>query len=588
MTTGGQFLTLITGSETTFSPDNFSDIQKEFSRAAEDFARNEISPQSDTLEKFDRELTRKLIRSCGELGFLGLDVPEEYGGLGLDKVTSSIVVEKITEGRSQSFTVTFVAHSGIGTLPVVYFGNKEQKKKYLAKLANGEFLGAYALSEAGSGSDALSIHTEAHLSENGNYYVINGNKQFISNGGWADVLITFAKVNGTEMSGFIIDPKSEGITIHEEKNKLGLHGSSTCNIILENVKVPAENLLGKIGKGADIAFNTLNIGRFKLGAAVLGGCKTVIREASQYTLERRQFGQAVAGFEAIKKKIADMAIQTFALESIIYQTAHLLDQSISTVDPKSPAYSYEIANAIEKFALECSICKVVGSESYWHIADEGLQSLGGYGYIEDYPMARKLRDTRIDRIYEGTNEINRQIITGYLLKKTLVEELPIREKIKKLTTSGRVTIPTFKGDRLAREKRAVEAAKNLLLLLFNEAIIRFGQDLLNHEQLGELFSDMISDLFILDTTLSRIGQQEEQVSFPAERLHLGTVLTVEKMAGFAEKAKLMINGILSGDELDKFLSLIRIYERYLIIPADIFDLKNRIAEVVYQVKKYPF
>ncbi len=588
MITGGQFLTLVTGKETVFSPDDFSDTQMEFAKAAEDFAIKEISPQSNALENFDRDLTRKLIRKCGELGFLGLDVPEEYGGLGMDKVTSSIVADKMTEGKSQSFTVTFVAHSGIGTLPIVYFGNPEQKQKYLPKLASGEFLGAYALTEAGSGSDALSIHTDAHLSEDGSYYTINGNKQFISNGGWADVLITFAKIDGARMTGFIIDPRSEGISIHEEKNKLGLHGSSTCNIIMENVKVPAENLLGEIGKGANIAFNTLNIGRFKLGAAVLGGCRRVIKETTPYLLERRQFGQPLAGFEALKKKIADMVITTYALESIIYQTAHLLDQSISTVDPKSATYSSDIATAIEKFALECSICKVVGSESYWHTTDEGLQSFGGYGYMEDYPMARKLRDARIDRIYEGTNEINRQIITGYLLKKTLLEELPVREKLKKLTSSSRAKFPSFKGDELAREKVAAEAAKNLLLLLFNEALIRFGQDLLNHEQIGELFSDFISDLFLLHTTLSRIGQQQGQLSYRAERVNIGRVLTAEKMAGFVGKAHLIIHGILAGGELEQFLSLIKKYEKYMYIPVDIFELKNRIAEATFKEKKYPF
>ena len=588
MVTGGYFLTTSLKDSQVFSPEKFSDIQSEFAKATREFALQEILPQRDEIEKFNQELSLKLMKTAGGLGLLGVDVPEKYGGLAIDKVTSALVVENITRGRCASFTVTISAHTGIGTLPIVYFGTEEQKQKYLPKLTSGEWLSAYALTEPGSGSDALSIRTSAELSQDKKYYILNGNKQFISNGSWADILITFAKINGEKLTAFILDPKAEGITQHEEKNKLGLHGSSTSNIILENVKVPVENVLGVIGEGANIAFNSLDIGRFKLGAAVLGGCKNAVTECMKYALERKQFGQPVAHFDAIKKKIADMMVRTFALESIIYETAHLLDQSIAQVDENSKYYSKEVAAAIERFAVECSICKIYGSEAYWQTADDGLQIFGGYGFIEDYPMARALRDTRVDRIYEGTNEINRQIILGYIIKKTLMEELPIREKIKE-------TVQILNGKRvdvdestLTEQQRALAYAKHLTLYLLNKALIRYGQDLLNEQQVGEILSDMIIKIFLMNTTLSRIeqilatGQKETIFS------NITKVLIAEGSIEICGLAKRAITHIENPNQLDAALKGIRFFENQMDIKTDIISHKQNIADYLYRQQKYPF
>ncbi|RQW08536.1 MAG: acyl-CoA dehydrogenase, partial [Calditrichaeota bacterium] len=538
MRTGGDFLTTPAGKIEVFSPENFSEIHREFADTAEDFAVNEIRTKRDEIEQFDRDLTRKLMKMCGDLGFLAADIPEEYGGLSAGKVTAAILVEKISRGESESFTVTFSVHTGIGILPIVYFGSSEQKRNILPKLASGEWLSAYALTEAGAGSDALALRTQARLTEDKTHYILSGNKQFISNGQWADILITFARINDEQITGFLIDPHSSGITIHEEKNKLGLHGSSTCNIVLDNVRVPADHVLGEPGEGAKIAFNSLDIGRFKLGAAVLGGCKNILERAIRYSLERRQFGQAVARFDAMKKKTAEMLIGIYALESIIYETARCLDLSLETVDEQSSGYSGQAAAAIEKFAIECSICKIVGSETYWHIADEGLQMLGGYGYIEDYGIAGMLRDTRVDRIYEGTNEINRQVIVGYFLKKTLLEELPVREKINHIKSSGKFNFTEFEGKPLENEKKSLEAAKNLFFYLFNTGLVRYGQDLMSHQQITEMFSDMMSDIFLIQTTLARIeqqlqGEQDKDILFSVIR-----VMISEKMVEFYGKAQL--------------------------------------------------
>ena len=588
MFTGGAFLTTPIDERKVFCPETFSEMQQEFARAAEEFALNEILPRKKEIEKHDQQLSMQLIRSCGELGLLGVDVPETYGGLSMDKVTAALVAEKITYGQSESFMVTFSVQTGIGMLPIVYFGNETQRERFLPKLVSGEWLTAYALTEPGSGSDALSIRTVAHLSEDGKYYILNGNKQFISNGGWADLLITFAKVNGEKVTGFLIDPKSEGVIIHEEENKLGLHGSSTANIILENVKVPVENMLGEIGQGGHIAFNVLNIGRFKLGAAVLGGSKNALLESVKYALERRQFGQPIAQFEAIKKKIADMTIRSYALESIIYETAGLLDESIALVDENSPNYYFEVANAIEKIAMECSISKVYGSEVMWRNTDDGLQVFGGYGYIEDYPLAQMVRDTRVDRIYEGTNEINRLIITGYLLKKTLLEEVPIREKIKGIPDVLKGEFPNFANSPLAAEKSALEAARAFTLYVFNEALIRYGQDILNKQQVGEVISDMLINLFVGQTAVARISQHLKESSHPKELLAVAKVLIAEMMIEMNALGRKGLTGTLEGENLQRALADAQTFANYMLLPTNTFELKNEIADLVYRDGKYPF
>lgn len=588
MDTGGFFLVQSLKDHQAFGPEQFSEMQVEFGKAAEEFALQEILPRKSDIDRFDRELSLQLMKKCGELGFLGTDVPERYGGLELDKVTSALLVERITLGESASFTVTFSAHTGIGTLPLVYFGNEEQKKFYLPKLASGEWLSSYALTEPGAGSDALSIRTTATLSEDGKYYILNGNKQFISNGGWANLLITFAKINGEKLTAFLIDPLSEGVIRKEEKNKLGLHGSSTCNIILDQVKVPVENVLGTIGDGAAIAFNSLDIGRFKLGAAVLGGCKTTIRESIPYALERRQFGQPIAYFDAIRKKLADMLIRTFALESIVYETAHLLDESIAQVDEQSPTYSTDVAHAIERYAIECSVCKIYGSEALWQNADDGLQIFGGYGYIEDYPMAQILRDTRIDRIYEGTNEINRQIVVGFLLKKTLLEELPLREKMKETERILSGKFPPAASRPLGAEERSLELAKHLFLYLYRHALTVYGQDIQHEQQVGELLSDMVSHIFIMQTVLSRIRQYSGEAELNHAMQSIGKVLVSETVLRMHHDALLIINHMLQGKEREQALRHWQTFGNEMLLTTDTFSLKRELSEFLFQHRQYPF
>lgn len=587
MLTGGSFLCSKITERKVFCPEKFSETHIEFAKVALEFANHEVKPRKEEIEKFNKDLTLSLIKSCGELGLLGVDIPEKYGGLSGDKITSALLVEKLSFGRSESFTVTFSVHTGIGTLPIVYFGNQLQREKYLPQLAKGIWLSSYALTEAGAGSDALSLRSTAQLTNDGDYYLLNGSKQFISNAAWAKIMITFAKIDGDKLTCFIVDPDSEGVIKHEETNKLGLHGSSTSNVIFKNVKVPAINILGEVGNGAEIAFNSLNIGRFKLGAAVLGGCKTTISDAVKYALERRQFGQSIAYFEAIRQKIADMVIRTYALESIIYETASLLDESISQVNENASDYSKRIAMAIESFAPECSICKVYGSEAFWKNADEGIQIFGGYGVMEEYPFARMMRDTRVDRIYEGTNEINRQIILGYILKKTLLEELPIREIIKELSLPNKIEVNSQKKQILGREIYTVELAKKLTLYTFTQALTEFGRDLLNNQQIGELLSDMISDIFIMNSTMSRILQTHQNLSYASLLIDIVKVLVVEISMNLIARARKIIWGILSDKNSKNALKTLKYMENQIYIPTNIFALKCNISDKIYQLKQYP-
>ncbi|GAB4327499.1 MAG: acyl-CoA dehydrogenase FadE [Calditrichia bacterium] len=587
MFTGGFFLVQSGPDPEIFSPEKFSEIQQEFARAASEFALNEIYPKQDAIELLDQQINRQLLRQCGELGLLGIDVPEDYGGLEMDKVTAALVTEKITMGQSESFMVTYSVQTGIGMLPILFFGNEEQKKYYLPKLVSGEWISAYALTEPGSGSDALSIRTSASYSDDGEKFILNGSKQFISNGGWADVLITFAKIDGEKMTCLLVDPRSPGVVVHEEKNKLGLHGSSTANITLENVEVPKENVLGEIGKGAEIAFNILNIGRFKLGAAVLGGSKSALQESVRYALERKQFGQPVAYFEALKKKTADMTIRSFALESAVYQTAGLLDKSIQQVDTNAPDYHQQLPNAIERFALECSICKVFGSEAMGLNTDDGLQMFGGYGFMEEYPLARMMRDTRVDRIYEGTNEINRQIILGYLLKKTLLEELPIREKMKDLPRFLE-TSPTLNTALLKDELNSLEASRHLLLFAFKQALTAYGQDLLNKQQIGEWISDMVIHLFTWHTTLSRVVEMPEDYEYRPLALKIGRVYSYETAWKMLAWSHQVISACTTGQDLTNSLNVHRRLQNRIILETNINELKNEIADEIYNHKKYPF
>ncbi len=586
MAVGGSFIVEPIGRRKVFTVDEISEEQQEIGRMAESFALEQILPRKDEIQKLNGDLTKKLMRELGELGMLSVDIPEEYDGIGMDKVTSALINEKVAMSESGSFMVTFSAHTGISTLPIVFFGSEEQKKKYLPKLGNGEWIGSYGLTEPGAGSDALAAKTTAVLSEDGKYYILNGSKQFISNGSWAKTLICYAKINGEKFTGFIVNMDLPGVELGAEEVKMGYKGSSTVSVVLNDVKVPVEDMLGIPGKGHHIAFNTLNIGRYKLGAAVLGSSKAAINEAVKYALERHQFGQPIANFDAIKSKFANMIVRTYELESILYRTVGDIDAAISKLDPKADDYYQKIVPAIETYATEASMTKVFGTEAHWITTDDGLQIFGGYGYTEEYPLAAMVRDTRVDRIFEGTNEINRQIITGYFLKKALTEELPIRSRIKqneKLLDGATVQI---ESEILQEEKTALEYAKAVTLYVFNESIIRFGQALRHEQQLGELLADMFTDIYVMDSVLARVSQYVETHDYESNRIHIAQISTALGTQRITANAHTALLSIESEHEMDNALTDLEKLSRPAGLRLNLFELRRTLADSLYEHGKY--
>ncbi len=586
MAVGGRFIVEPIGSRKVFTVDEISEEQREIGRMAESFAVEQILPKKNEIQKLNGALTKQLMRELGELGMLSVDIPEEYDGMGMDKVTSALINEKVAMGQSGSFMVTFSAHTGISTLPIVFFGSEEQKKKYLPKLGSGEWIGSYGLTEPGAGSDALAAKTTAVLSEDGKYYILNGSKQFISNGSWSQTLICYAKIDGEQFTGFIVNMDLPGVEIGAEEQKMGYKGSSTVSVVLNDVKVPVEDMLGIPGKGHHIAFNTLNIGRYKLGAAVLGTSKAAINEAVNYALERRQFGQPIADFDAIKSKFANMMVRTYELESILYRTVGDIDAAISQLDPKADDYYQKIVPAIETYATEASMTKVFGTEAHWITTDDGLQIFGGYGFTEEYPLAAMVRDTRVDRIFEGTNEINRQIITGYFLKKALTEELPIRDRIKQNEALLNGAAVKIESEILRAEKTALEYAKAVTLYVFNESIIRFGQALRHEQQLGELLADMFTDVYVMDSILARVSQYVEKNDYEANRINIAQISTALGTQRITTNARTALLSIENEHEMDKALTDLEALSRPAGLRLNLFELRRKLADSLYEHGKY--
>lgn len=500
--TGGSFL-FEPVVEKILTRELFSDEQRQISQMVRELAQEKILPRREELETHDQELTRELLREVAELGLTGIDIPAEHGGLGLDKTTSALVVEALTAGGSASWVVTFSCHVGIGTLPIVFFGNDLQKQKYLPRLASAEWLGAYALTEPQAGSDALAIETTAKLSEDGESYLLGGTKLYVTNGGWADLYIVFAKLDG-KMSAFLVERGSPGLEVGAEEEKMGIRGSSTVSLYLDDLRVPRENLLGRPGDGLQIALNILNVGRFKLGAADLGGCKLALDGVTRYALERRQFGQPIAFFDAVRKKLADMVVRTWVLDSTIYRTVGLMDERISSLDPESPVYTRQVMAALEDFCIEASISKILGSETLARVADEGVQVHGGYGFTEECPLAGVYRDCRIDRLFEGTNEINRMVIYGYMLKKTLMDQLPLLAEEKTWTEAAWAP-----GEEPRWEIRVLDAARRLTIKCLHQAVCLYGQDLRNEQVVGEDLADLIIGYFGASAAWNRLLQLGE-------------------------------------------------------------------------------
>ena len=504
---GGKFLVLTALESNIFCREKFSEEQRMIASSAEDFAKEQLKPISEKLNTvLDEELTRKIFREVGELGFLGVDVPEKFGGLELDKTTASIVVDCLSSGESASIMVSISAHTGIAMLPIIWYGNDKQKEKYLPKMASGEFIGCFALTEPGAGSDVLAATTKAELNEDKTHYILNGQKIYITNGSWADVCIVFAMVNG-KYTAFIIEKDYEGFVIGSEEKKLGIKGSSTATLFFENCKVPVENLLGEVGQGGPIAFNVLYPGRYKLGVTTCAGAKYIIKGALDFAFEREQFSRAVSNFDMIKNKFANMVTKSWESDSINYMTTGAIDEAIQKLDKNSDNYYDGVQKIIEDHSIEASISKILGSETLAYTVDEGLQIMGGAGFIEEYPMAGAYRDERINRIFEGTNEINRMIIGGYVLKKSILEEIPIRMCIQERND---IWVPSNGLEGTFKDYfEVVEFCRSLLLSITNHLILEYGQDLKNEQWILEPFADLIISFSIIDIGFKRLYDLED-------------------------------------------------------------------------------
>jgi len=583
---GGSFLIEEQKPEAVFTPEDFNEQHQLIAQTAEEFAKNEIAPNADKIEKKDWALTRELLKKACELGLATVDVPEEYGGAEMDKVSSAIIADRMA--RSGSFVVSFGSHAGIGTLPIVYFGNAEQKKKYLPGLAAGTTIGAYALSESTSGSDALNCRTKAVLSPDGKHYVLNGEKMWITNGGFADLFIVFAKVDGAKFTAFIVEKSFPGFSPGAEEHKMGIRGSSTTPLILNDVKVPVENVLGEIGKGHIIAFNILNIGRFKLGAGCVGGSRNSLLAAIAYAKERKAFGKSIAEFGLIREKLAEMAVGIYAGECMVYRTVGMMDAALSEIDKKSPDAPGQIRKAIEEYAVECSIIKVWGSELLDMVVDETVQIFGGYGFVEEYPAERAYRDSRVNRIFEGTNEINRMIITGWLLKRAVSGQLPLLPAIKKimeevLAGPGSGEMPE---GALAEERALLANAKKIALFTAGAASQKYMTALADQQEILGALANIIMEVYAMDSCVLRaqklLGSQGTKGAAFATKMT--QVYLQNAMARIDAAARKVLPAVAEGDMLRTQMAILRRLSKYE--PLNTIALRQEIAQRVLEAGKY--
>ena len=588
MKTGGQWLVSPVGDTTIFCRESFTDDHKDIENMVLEIAKERILPNVVAIDKLDKGLSLSILHEMGELGLIGVDAPEEYGGTELDKITSCIVTEGVSRGGSASFSCTFGVQTGIGSMGIVFFGTPEQKKKYLPKLMTGEWVGAYGLTEPSSGSDALAAKTTAVLSDDGSNYILNGEKQFISNGAWADIYTILAQVDGDKFSGFIIERGTAGFEIGTEEKKMGMKGSSTTSLKFTDARVPVENLLYEVGKGAAIAFNALNIGRYKLGAASVGGIKLALEETIKYALERRQFGQPIARFDAIRGKIADISIRLFAADAMLYRTVGLIQDAIDDLDKNDPDYYKKMGEATERFAVEASMVKVLGSETSDMCIDTCLQIFGGYGFIEEYPMARAYRDDRINSIWEGTNEINRMIITGYMMKKVLLEELSLRNYLKALDDFLNQSLPGLADDPLSSEKYGLENAKRLAALVFHEALCEYGQDLKHEQQLGEALADIFTEIYTMESVIARVSQIQSVNGASNMGSIIARIYAAESLLKMNSLSKVCLNKIFKEIIPDNHLETIQQLTSRMTLHIDVISLKQELADFMYTKKDYPF
>jgi alkylation response protein AidB-like acyl-CoA dehydrogenase len=580
---GGAFLVGHAEPGDIFTPERLTAEHRAIREAVAEFVAREVRPRAERIEAKDWAAHRELLALLGSAGFVGIDVPEAFGGAGLDKTASVVVTEAL--GSAESFSVTFAAHTGIGTLPLVFFGTDEQRARYLPGLAAGTTVAAYALTEPSAGSDAQAIRTRATREADGSWR-LDGTKQFITNAGFADLFTIYAKVDGEQFSAFLVERGTPGLEIGREEHKLGIHGTSTCALVLDGARIPAENLLGEIGKGQRIAFNVLNVGRFKLAAAVLGAMKPALATAAAYARDRVAFGRPIAGFPLVAAKLGRMAARTYAVESVVYRVAGLIDDRLAGTESAGPD---EVKAALEELAVECSIAKVLASEELDEVVDELVQVHGGYGYIEDYPAARAYRDSRINRIWEGTNEINRLLVPGTLLKRAMSGRLDLLGPARR-AQEALLAGPTGDEDGgsgpLAAERRLVEGSRQLTLLLAGAAVQRFGTGLEEQQELLAGLADLaIATLTLESAVLRAEAAAVSRAGDPAALVDLAKLVVADRVGPVELTARAVAARVADGDDARLLLSGVRRFLRS--DPVDSIELVRRVAARVTAAVGYP-
>ena len=586
---GGGFLIETVGVRDVFTDADFGESEIKYARTARDFVTKEVLPRLHEIEDQQEGVMPSLLRRAGELGLLMLDIPEHYGGLGASKATSMLVSE--CAAKCGSFSVSWGAHTGIGTLPLVYYGTSAQKDQYLAKLASGELLAAYALTEPEAGSDALAARTTAVLTPDKKQYILNGVKQFITNAGFADLFTVFAKVDGEQFTAFLVERSIPGVSTGPEEQKMGIKGSSTRQLILDNARVPAGNVLGEVGRGHKIAFNILNIGRLKLGCGAVGVAKECLTAAVRYAAERKQFGQSIASYGMIQRKIADMAVRIYVADSMGYRTAGLMDDAIARLDHTAPDYDRRvIEEAIEEFTVEDSIIKVFGTETLDMVSDEALQVFGGYGFTAEYPVERHYRDSRINRIFEGTNEINRLIVPATLIKRAMHGKLPLLDFMTQVGEELRdeTKRPRPGSGPLAPEAHATEMSKRLVAYTAKLLIERELSSLKTKQQYLEILSNMLIDVYAMDSTVARslklIRVKGESAVGP--QMDMTRIFAASAHERVADGARRLVANEVPAEELHQRFSEINALSAFL--PIRTIRLKTQVAEYVVAARGWPF
>lgn len=582
---GGSFLIEDITYDQMFTMEDLSEEQKMIAKTTEDFTENEVVPQIEFLEKHEFNRSVALLKSAGELGLLGADVPEEYGGLGLDKVSSALISEKLA--KVGGFAISHGAHVGIGSLPIVLFGNQEQKKKYLPALATGEKIAAYALTEPSSGSDARGAKTIAKLNDAGTHYILNGEKQWITNAGFADVFVVYAQIDGDKFSAFIVERDYPGVSTGAEEKKMGIKSSSTRTLIFQDAEVPVENVLGEIGKGHKIAFNILNIGRYKLGVGAVGSSKHVLQLAVKYANGRQQFKTPISQFNLTKEKLGTMAAKLYAAESSVYRTVGLFDERMSHFTPEEEKDGKAVANAIAEYAIECSLNKVFASEVLDYIVDEAVQIHGGYGFMDEYEVSRAYRDSRINRIFEGTNEINRLIVPGTYVKKAFKGELPLLAKAQTLQEELMMLVPEQVGNQpLDQEKYLLRHAKKVTLLVAGLALQTYGKAFENEQEILANIADMVSNVYAAESCLLRTEKAfgKDGAEKHEQKLLYTQIFVQEAFNQIEQIAKESIAATVEGDQLQLMLAALRKLTRHT--PVNVITKKRAAADKIIEAERY--